>query len=115
MPDLLDAFWTAIRIYAFVAVCTLAGAGVGMALGALEDAILRRLGLDPWGRPLSSTEDPVKRRVIKGDEYDTVSWMRRYLCYLARPGATDKIKRRLRRRERHDAKHQIRRGDDDGV
>lgn len=41
---------------------------------------------------------PLKR----ADEYDTISFMRKYLCYLQRAGATSSIKRRIRRRERHD-------------
>lgn len=46
-----------------------------------------------------------KRRAISGDEQDVVSGRQHY-CYLQRPGATDKIKRRMRRRERREGKHE---------
>ncbi len=55
-------------------------------------------------------EESMKRPVKKADEHDTVTGWRRYLCYLQRPGATDAVKRRLRRRERHVAKHRLRTG-----
>lgn len=41
---------------------------------------------------------------ITAAERDTVSWMRRYLCYLGRPGTTSKIKRQMRRRERREGR-----------
>jgi hypothetical protein len=35
-------------------------------------------------------------------------WGRKYLCYLGRAGVRSSIKRQARRRERHDAKEEIR-------
>lgn len=50
-----------------------------------------------------------RRATLDGDEYDATSrWGRRYLCYLQRPGVRSGIKRRARRRERHDAAHELR-------
>jgi len=46
--------------------------------------------------------------VAGGD--DVVSSWRRLLCYTQRPGVTDKIKRNIRRSERHEASRAIRRG-----
>ncbi len=53
----------------------------------------------------------MKRAVKRADEYDATSWMRHYLAYLQRAGARSAIKRRLRRRERHVAKHHLNRED----
>lgn len=39
-------------------------------------------------------------------EYDTVGWMRKYLCYLSKPGVTAGIKRQIRRRERRVGKRE---------
>jgi hypothetical protein len=50
----------------------------------------------------------VKRMVKRADEIDTVTGWRKYMGYLQRPGATDRIKRRIRRRERHEARAEIR-------
>ena len=50
----------------------------------------------------------MKRKAVKADEYDVVSGWRRVLCYMQRAGTTSAIKRRMRRRERHDAKQEIR-------
>ena len=44
----------------------------------------------------------------KADEYDVVTGWRRHLCYLQRAGATDKIKRRMRRTERRAGKLETR-------
>lgn len=44
-----------------------------------------------------------KRRTISGDEVDVVYGRHRY-HYLKRPGAASEIKRRMRRRERHEGK-----------
>jgi len=45
----------------------------------------------------------MKRAPLKrADEYDATSVWRKYLCYLQRAGVTNAIKRRIRRRERHD-------------
>ncbi len=46
-----------------------------------------------------------KRKTVSGDEQDVVN-ARQHYCYLQRPGATDKIKRRMRRRERHEGKRE---------
>jgi hypothetical protein len=46
--------------------------------------------------------------VKRADEIDTVTGWRKYMGYLQRPGATDRIKRRIRRRERHEARAEIR-------
>lgn len=54
----------------------------------------------------------MKRRAIKADEHDVVSGWRRYLCYMQRAGVVSRIKRRMRRRERHEAQHRIRKGTD---
>ncbi len=51
-----------------------------------------------------------KRKTIKADEYDLVSWIRR--CRFLRPGETAAIKRRMRRRERHDHKRELKRGNE---
>lgn len=56
-------------------------------------------------------EDDMKRRTVKADEWDVVTNWRRYICYMQRAGVTSAIKRRMRRRERHDAKSEIRCGD----
>lgn len=52
----------------------------------------------------------MKRPVKKFDEYDVVTGWRRLLCYTQRPGVTSGIKRRLRRRERHEAAQAVRSG-----
>ena len=53
-------------------------------------------------------------RPIKGwDEEDAFTGWRHYLCYLQKAGARSYIKRKYRRRERHDAKAQIRKEDRD--
>lgn len=55
---------------------------------------------------------PERRRIVTGDEQDThTRWRRRY-CYLQRAGATAGIKRRTRRRERHERDRQLRRDPD---
>lgn len=46
----------------------------------------------------------MKRMAVKADEQDVVTGFRRYLCYMQRAGVTSRIKRRMRRRERHDAR-----------
>lgn len=51
----------------------------------------------------------MKRRVIKADEWDVVTGWRRHLCYMQRAGVVAGIKRRMRRRERHDARDTLRR------
>ena len=52
--------------------------------------------------------------MIKGfDEEDAFTGWRHLLCYLQKPGAKSYIKRKARRRERHQAKAQIRKEDHD--
>lgn len=52
----------------------------------------------------------MKRKAVKADEQDVVTGWRRHLCYMQRAGVVSKVKRRMRRRERHQGKHEIRRG-----
>jgi len=54
----------------------------------------------------------VKRRARTAAEEDVTAAngrLRRYYCYLQRPGATSAIKRQIRRRERREGKDEIRR------
>ena len=50
----------------------------------------------------------MKRTMKNGDEYDAYSKWRKYYCYLQRPGVVKKIKRRTHKRERQEAKQEIR-------
>ncbi|UIW13224.1 hypothetical protein SEA_WARDA_42 [Arthrobacter phage Warda] len=53
-----------------------------------------------------------RRPARDADEVDAVSrWGRRYLCYIQRPGVRSAIKRRVRRRDRHEARQAVRRGE----
>lgn len=45
---------------------------------------------------------------INGDESDVVGRGRAIYCWTQRPGATAKVKRRIRRRERQQAKTEMR-------
>jgi hypothetical protein len=54
-----------------------------------------------------------KIKLKNGDEWDVVSSWRHFYCYLDRPGVTSNIKRQIRRRDRHNAKDQIRKEDRD--
>jgi hypothetical protein len=55
-----------------------------------------------------------RRAVRDWDEVDAVSrWGRRYLCYIQRPGVRSAIKRRVRRRERHEARLNLRKDRDE--
>lgn len=49
----------------------------------------------------------MKRKTVRADEVDLVCGMRHYLCYMGRPGVTSGIKRRMRRRERREARIEI--------
>lgn len=54
----------------------------------------------------------VKRITKSGDEADVVSpKARRVRASLQRPGATSRVKKKINRRERHDAKRDIRQED----
>ena len=55
----------------------------------------------------------MKRKAKHADEYDVISSWRKYYCYLARAGATNAIKTRMRRRERREARAEIRKGTED--
>lgn len=46
--------------------------------------------------------------VRSGDEHDVVSGWRRVLCVFHKAGVAAKTKRRLRRRERREAKYELR-------
>lgn len=50
-----------------------------------------------------------RQRLIDGDEHDAVTGWRRYLRW--RPGERSAVKRRIRRRERHEAALKIRKDD----
>ena len=45
---------------------------------------------------------------VDGDEQDVVTKWRSVYCWTKRPGATSRVKRKIRRRERQDAKQDIR-------
>lgn len=53
--------------------------------------------------------DQVKRKMKSGDEYDVFTKWRRYMAWTKKPGATARVKRGARRRERREAKTEIRR------
>lgn len=48
----------------------------------------------------------MKRKTVKADEWDVTTRWRNLLCYMQRAGVTSKIKRRMRRRERHAGKQE---------
>lgn len=48
------------------------------------------------------------RRIVNADEQDAYSGWRKYLLYLQRPGVVKAIKRRTHKRERQEAKREIR-------
>lgn len=50
-----------------------------------------------------------RRATKKSDEFDVVTAWRKYICYMQRAGVTNKIKTRMRRRERRQAKGDLRR------
>lgn len=53
---------------------------------------------------------PIQRRAVKSNgEQDVHTPWRRLLCYTQRAGATAKIKRTTRRRERREARAELRR------
>lgn len=54
----------------------------------------------------------MKRQIKHGDEQDAFTSWRHLYIYLSRPGVTSAIKRRARRRERHEAKLEIRKSDE---
>lgn len=51
-----------------------------------------------------------RRKVITAEEYDVVSRWRHLLCFTQRAGVTSRIKRQIRRRERHEARAEVARG-----
>lgn len=54
------------------------------------------------------------RRSLSGDEQDVHGPWRRLYVWTQRTGATAKVKRRTRRRERHDAKRVLHRAPPEG-
>jgi hypothetical protein len=48
------------------------------------------------------------RRIVNADEQDAYTFARRFYCYLARPGVVKKIKKRTHKRERREAKTELR-------
>jgi hypothetical protein len=50
----------------------------------------------------------VTRRIVGADEQDAYTRWRKLYCYLQRPGVVKKIKRRTHKRERREAKTEIR-------
>ena len=60
---------------------------------------------------MGADEGMGRRAKPTADEQDVhTSWRRLYL-WTQRPGATSKVKKRSRRRERHQAKHRLQAGD----
>jgi len=62
---------------------------------------------------MGAQEGMGRRRMPTGDEQDVHTGWRRLYLWTQRPGATSRVKRRSRRRERHEAKHRLREGDDE--
>ena len=52
-----------------------------------------------------------REQLKRGDEYDVIGSWRRLYCWTQRAGAVAGVKRRLRRRVRHDARRALRRVD----
>lgn len=50
----------------------------------------------------------VKRKTANGDEEDVFTGWRKLYCWTQRPGATSRVKRAARRRERFEARHEAR-------
>ena len=69
---------------------------------------------DYWRCHYNLEEEPVTRRLPtkKFDEYDVTTHWRHLLTSFQRADAVSKIKRRIRRRERHVGKHRMRHEDD---
>lgn len=55
-----------------------------------------------------SEAKPTMRAIKTAAEQDAYTPWRKYLCYLARPGVVNKIKRATHRRERREGKAEIR-------
>ena len=55
-----------------------------------------------------------QRPARNGDEQDVFTGWRRFYCYTQRAGVTSSVKRRARRRERHEARLAIAREADRG-
>jgi hypothetical protein len=53
----------------------------------------------------------MSRRIVTWEEQDAYTGWRKVMCYLQRAGKVKAIKRRTHRRERREAKREIRRGD----
>ena len=50
----------------------------------------------------------MSRRIVTGEEQDAYTGWRRYLCSMQRAGAVKQVKRRTHKRERREAKGEIR-------
>ena len=48
-----------------------------------------------------------RQKLKGGDEWDVTTPWRKVMCYLARPGATKRIKMKMNRRARRDAKRAL--------
>jgi hypothetical protein len=59
-----------------------------------------------------ASEGMGRRRMKSGDEQDVHTGWRRFYCWTQRPGATDRVKRRTRRRERQEAKRRLASGEE---
>lgn len=54
-------------------------------------------------------------RLIDGDEYDVVSKWRHVMCWCHKPGAKSRVKRKIRRRTRRQAKENLRNYDSEEI
>jgi hypothetical protein len=54
----------------------------------------------------------VKQKLKCGDEWDVVTRWRKMLVRYQRAGEASRVKKRLRRRARHEARQRIREGDE---
>lgn len=60
-------------------------------------------------RRIQAASAPVrKRRMVDGEEWDAYTRWRHLLIYMGRPGVVKKIKRRTHKRERREARNEIR-------
>lgn len=61
---------------------------------------------------MGADEGMKRRRKPTGDEQDVHTGWRKLYCWTQRTGATAKVKRRTRRRERMEAKRRLARGEE---
>ena len=57
---------------------------------------------------------PTRRRIVTAEEQDVYTDWRRVLCWVTRAGAVKAVKRRTHRRERREARAEIRAALEDG-